>query len=173
MQVDRSPCDLVLMDLYMPGNFDGTGLDVVKQFKTRYPDVALIVLTMETEAAALQRVIALGVDGLVSKRDRIDLIHVAVVTALARECYVGPAVRTLIADTTVAQRLDLVRSALSRRELEGFAVSEIAARLGRSVKTISAQKCTAMRKLSLRSDAELFRFAAEHGVISEWRNQSR
>ena len=84
MQVDRSPCDLVLMDLYMPGNFDGTGLDVVKQFKTRYPDVALIVLTMETEAAALQRVIALGVDGLVSKRDRIDLIHVAVVTALAR-----------------------------------------------------------------------------------------
>ncbi|CAB3801861.1 response regulator transcription factor [Paraburkholderia fynbosensis] len=180
LQVDRGPCDLVLMDLYMPGNIDGSGLDVVKQFKTRYPDVALIVLTMETEAAALQSVIALGVDGLVSKRDRIDLIHVAVVTALARECYVGPAVRTLIAEATVTQRLDLVRSALSRRELEvfvqyasGFAVSEIAARLGRSVKTISAQKCTAMRKLSLRSDAELFRFAAEHGVISAWRGQSR
>jgi DNA-binding NarL/FixJ family response regulator len=180
MQIDRGPCDLVLMDLYMPGGFDGTGLDVVRQFKMRYPDVALIVITMETEAAALQKVISLGVDGLVSKRDRVDLIHVAVVTALARECYVGPAVRTLIADATVAERLDLVRSTLSRRELEvftqyasGFAVSEIAARMGRSVKTISAQKCTAMRKLSLRSDAELFRFAAEHGVIAERRVQSR
>jgi DNA-binding NarL/FixJ family response regulator len=179
MQVDRVPCDLVLMDLYMPGGVDGSGLEVVSQFKTRYPHVALIVLTMETEAAVLQSVLALGVDGLVSKRDRIDLIHVAVVTALARECYVGPAVRTLIAEATQAQRLDLVRSALSRRELEvftqyasGFAVSEIAARLGRSVKTISAQKCTAMRKLSLRSDAELFRFAAEHGVIPERRVQS-
>jgi DNA-binding NarL/FixJ family response regulator len=175
-QIDRGPCDLVLMDLYMPGGFDGSGLDVVRQFKARYPDVALIVLTMETEAAALQKVISLGVEGLVSKRDRVDLIHVAVVTALARECYVGPAVRTLIADATVAERLDLIRSTLSRRELEvftqyasGFAVSEIAARLGRSVKTISAQKCTAMRKLSLRSDAELFRFAAEHGVIAERR----
>ena len=180
MEVDRGPCDLVLMDLYMPGGFDGCGLDVVKQFKTRYPHVALVVLTMETEATALQQVISLGVNGLVSKRDRIDLIHVAVVTALARECYVGPAVRTLIADAKLTQRLDFVRSTLSRRELEvfaqyasGFAVSEIAARLGRSVKTISAQKCTAMRKLSLQTDAELFRFAAEHGVIAEGRAQSR
>jgi DNA-binding NarL/FixJ family response regulator len=180
MQVDRGPCDLVLMDLYMPGGFDGSGPDVVKQFKTRYPHVALIVLTMETEAAALQKVISFGADGLVSKRDRVDLIHVAIVTALARECYVGPAVRTLIADATVAQRLEVVRSTLSRRELEvftqyasGFAVSEIAERLGRSVKTISAQKCTAMRKLSLRSDAELFRFAVEHGVVSSRRPQSR
>jgi len=179
-QVDRSPCDLVLMDLNMPGGFEGCGLDVVKEFKARYPHVALIVLTMETEVTALQQVISLGVDGLVSKRDRIDLIHVAVVMALARECYVGPAVRTLIADATLAQRLDFIRGTLSRRELEvftqyasGFAVSEIATRLGRSVKTVSAQKCTAMRKLSLQTDAELFRFAAQHGVITEGCSQSR
>ncbi|PQV45935.1 response regulator transcription factor [Paraburkholderia sp. BL21I4N1] len=180
MEVERNPCDLVLMDLYMPGGFDGNGLEVVRQFKLRYPGVRLVVLTMETEANALQKVISLGVDGLVSKRDRIDLIHVAVVTALARECYVGPAVRALIADATVTQRLDFVRTMLSRRELEvftqyasGLGVTEIAARLGRSVKTISAQKCTAMRKLALQSDAELFRFAVEHGVVAEERAQSR
>ena len=180
MEVDRSPCDLVVMDLYMPGGFDGDGIEVVRQFKVRYPDVPLVVLTMETEVAALQKVISLGVDGLISKRDRIDLIHVAVVTALARECYVGPAVRSLIADATMVRRLDFVRSVLSRRELEvftqyasGFGVTEIAMRLGRSVKTISAQKCTAMRKLSLHSDAELFRFAVEHGVIAEERAQNR
>lgn len=179
-EADRIPCDLVLMDLYMPGGFYGDGLEAVRQFKARYPDVALVVLTMETEAAALRKVIALGVDGLISKRDRIDLIHVAAVTALARECYIGPAVRSLIADATVAQRLDFVRQMLSRRELEvltqyacGLGVTEIASRFGRSVKTISAQKCTAMRKLGLHSDAELFRFAVEHGVISEDRLQNR
>ncbi|CAE6690936.1 response regulator transcription factor [Paraburkholderia haematera] len=179
-EVERIPCDLVLMDLYMPGGFYGDGLEAIRQFKVRYPDVALVILTMETEAAALKKVIALGVNGLISKRDRIDLIHVAVVTALARECYLGPAVRAMIADATVAQRLDFVRQMLSRRELEvftyyasGLGVTEIAARLGRSVKTISAQKCTAMRKLALRSDAEIFRFAVEHGVISEDRLQNR
>lgn len=174
MEVDRSPCDLVLMDLYMPGSVGGNGLETVRQFKLRYPDVRLVVLTMETEAAVLQKVISLGVDGLVSKRDRIELIHVAVVTALARECYVGPTVRSLIAKATVTQQLDFVRKMLSRRELEvftqyasGFGVTEIAARLRRSVKTISAQKCNAMRKLALHGDAELFRFAVEHGVIPE------
>jgi DNA-binding NarL/FixJ family response regulator len=179
-EVDRGSCDLVLMDLYMPGGSDGSGLEVVRQFKTRYPDIALVVLTMETEAAELQKVISLGVEGLVSKRDRIDLIHVAVITALARECYVGPAVRALIADASATQRLDYVRKILSRRELEvftqyasGYGVTEIAARLERSVKTISAQKCTAMRKLALHSDAELFRFAVEYGVIPEERVPKR
>lgn len=179
-EVDRGSCDLVLMDLYMSGGSDGSGLEVVRQFKTRYPDIALVVLTMETEAAELQKVISLGVEGLVSKRDRIDLIHVAVITALARECYVGPAVRALIADASATQRLDYVRKILSRRELEvftqyasGYGVTAIAARLERSVKTISAQKCTAMRKLALHSDAELFRFAVEYGVIPEERVPKR
>ncbi|MFP3433362.1 response regulator transcription factor [Paraburkholderia sp. SIMBA_061] len=179
-EVDRTGCDLVLMDLYMPGGADGSGVEAVRQFRRRYPDVALIVLTMETEAAALQSVISLGVDALISKRDRIDLIHVAIVTALAGECYLGPAVRTLITKAAAMQRLDFVRSVLSRRELEvftqyasGLGVTEIAGRLGRSVKTISAQKCTAMRKLSLNSDAEVFRFAVEHGVVSETHTEGR
>jgi two-component system, NarL family, captular synthesis response regulator RcsB len=179
-EVDRGSCDMVLMDLYMPGGSDGGGLEIVRQFKARYPDIALVVLTMETEAVQLQKVLSLGVEGLVSKRDRIELIHVAVITALARECYVGPGVRALIADATATQRLDYVRKILSRRELEvftqyasGFGVTEIAARLERSVKTISAQKCTAMRKLALRSDAELFRFAVEYGVVPEERKPKR
>ncbi|CAB3750693.1 response regulator transcription factor [Paraburkholderia solisilvae] len=172
-EAGRVSCDLVVMDLYMPGGSNGDGLDMVRQFRTRFPEVVLVVLTMETEAEALQKVIALGVGAVVSKRDRIDLIHVAIITALAHECYLGPAIRTLLADATIARRLDYVRQMLSRRELEvlthyasGLGVTEIAARLGRSVKTISAQKCTAMRKLSLHSDADLFRFAVEHGVVS-------
>ncbi|APR34531.1 response regulator transcription factor [Paraburkholderia sp. SOS3] len=172
-EAGRVSCDLVVMDLYMPGGLYGDGLDMVREFRARFPEVVLVVLTMETDADALQKVIALGVGAIVSKRDRIDLIHVAIITALAHECYLGPAIRVLLADATIARRLDYVRQVLSRREIEvltlyasGLGVTEIAAKLGRSVKTISAQKCTAMRKLSLHSDADLFRFAVEHGVIA-------
>jgi len=178
-QVERGPCDLVLMDLYMPGGFDGGGFHAVRRFKERYPNVALVILTMETEAAILRKLMSLGVDGLLSKRDRIDLIRVAVVTALAHECYVGPAVRASLADVAMSQQLDVVRATLSRRELDvftqyasGLGVTEIAARLGRSVKTISAQKRMAMRKLALNSDAELFRFAFEHDVVPEWHGRA-
>ena len=62
---------------------------------------------------------------------------------------------------------------LSRREIEvivhyasGLSVTEIAVRLGRSVKTISAQKCSAMKKLSLANDVELYRFAVDSGIVS-------
>jgi DNA-binding NarL/FixJ family response regulator len=157
----------------MPGGTFGDGLDMVREFRALFPEVVLVVLTMETEAEALQKIIALGVGAIVSKRDRIDLIHVAIITALAHECYLGPAIRALLADATIARRLDYVRQMLTRRELEvlthyasGLGVTEIASRLGRSVKTISAQKCAAMRKLSLHTDADLFRFAVEHGVVS-------
>jgi two-component system, NarL family, captular synthesis response regulator RcsB len=175
-EAERAQCELVVMDLYMPGGAHGDGVEMVRQFRERHPDVVMVILTMETAAEQLQKVIALGVGAVVSKRDRIDLIHVAIITALARECYVGPAIRALLADATLTRRVDYVRQVLSKRELEvlthyasGLGVTEIALRLGRSVKTISAQKCTAMRKLSLQSDADLFRFAVEHGVVSSER----
>jgi len=86
-------------------------------------------------------------------------------------------VRTLLAEMSVSEQFEIVRSVLSRRELEvftqyasGLGVTQIAERLGRSVKTISAQKCMAMRKLALNSDAELFRFALEHGVVTDGRS---
>jgi DNA-binding NarL/FixJ family response regulator len=52
-------------------------------------------------------------------------------------------------------------------------VTDIAERVGRSVKTVSAQKCNAMRKLGLRSDSELFKFAAEHGALLNDPQQDR
>lgn len=173
-EAEREPCDLVVMDVHMPGGAYGDGLETVARFKARFPEVALVLLTMESEADALQRAVSLGANAMVSKRDRIDLINVAIVTALARECYLGPAVRAHLADASRARGLDEVRQLLSRRELEvftqyaaGLGVTEIATRLGRSVKTISAQKCTAMKKLALHSDVELFRFAVDHGVVTD------
>jgi two-component system, NarL family, captular synthesis response regulator RcsB len=173
-EAERARCDLVVMDLHMPGGAHGDGLEAVERFKARFPAVALVLLTMEADADALQRAVSLGANAVVSKRDRIDLINVAIVTVLAQECYLGPTVRAHLADASRARGLEQIRQTLSRREMEvltqyaaGLGVTEIAARLGRSVKTISVQKCTAMKKLALHSDVELFRFAVDHGVVTD------
>jgi two-component system capsular synthesis response regulator RcsB len=83
-------------------------------------------------------------------------------------------VRAVLAEATVARRLEFVRALLSPRELEvlkqyasGIGVTEIANLLGRSVKTNSAQKCKAMRKLALHSDTDLFKFAVDHGLLAD------
>jgi two-component system, NarL family, captular synthesis response regulator RcsB len=167
----RRPFDLVLMDLYMgrPGDLDGP--EAIRTFREVFPQKAIVVLTMECEASVLRKAIDLKVSAVLSKRDRIDLIPVAIASAMAHEHYVGPVVRDLLEEAGLAERREAVRRILTRRELEvlthyaaGHGVTEIARMLGRSVKTISAQKCAAMKKLTLTNDIELYRFAVECGV---------
>ncbi|RQG99859.1 response regulator transcription factor [Paraburkholderia dinghuensis] len=167
----RQDFDLVVMDLHMPGQGGEEGYDVLRRFRQRFAQKAVVLLTMETNAAALREALELDVDAVLSKRDRIDLIPVAIASAIAHEHYVGPVVRDLLLQASRAQRREKVHQILSRRELEvfthyasGLGVTEIAGLLGRSVKTISAQKCAAMKKLSLDNDVELYRFAEECGV---------
>jgi two-component system, NarL family, captular synthesis response regulator RcsB len=170
----RQDFDLVLVDLHMPGQEGDEGHDGLRRFRQRFAQKAVVVLTMETNAAALREAVELDVDAVLSKRDRIDLIPVAIASAIAHEHYVGPVVRDLLVQASRAQRREQVHQILSRRELEvfthyvsGLGVTEIASLLGRSVKTISAQKCAAMKKLSLGNDVELYRFAVECGVAED------
>ena len=62
---------------------------------------------------------------------------------------------------------------LSKRELEvvrlfvaGMTIKEISEQLMRSIKTISTQKNTAMRKLGLERDSELFQYAQSNGLMN-------
>jgi DNA-binding NarL/FixJ family response regulator len=167
----QHPFDLVLLDLYMslPGELDGP--EAIRAFRARYPHKAVVVLTMECDASVLRKAIDLEVSAVLSKRDRLDLIPVAIVSAMARESYIGPVVRDLLAEAVRKERREEVHRILTRREFEvmthyatGLGVTEIASLLGRSVKTISAQKCAAMKKLALSNDIELYRFAVECGV---------
>jgi two-component system, NarL family, captular synthesis response regulator RcsB len=171
---DRVQCDIAVTDLHMPGDFEGDPLGMLRKFRECHPEVPLVVLTMEMSPEVLEGLISLGIDAVMSKRERIDLIPVAIVTALAHDHYVGPTVRTMIAEAKAVERFEFVRELLSPREMSvlrsyasGVGVTEIARRIGRSVKTVSAQKCKAMRKLALNSDSELFKFAAEHGLLPE------
>ncbi|SAL22204.1 response regulator transcription factor [Caballeronia telluris] len=165
-------CDVVIMDFFMPGGKYGDGLALIKHLTSRHPQAAKVVLSMMTDADLIGQALEAGANAVVSKQDRLELIYVAIVTILAQEDYLGPSVRALLADANVANRVDLIRKKLTRRELDVIAryakggnVTEIARELGRSVKTISAQKCAAMRKLDLSTDAELYRFAFDSGLV--------
>jgi two-component system capsular synthesis response regulator RcsB len=60
---------------------------------------------------------------------------------------------------------------LTKREFEvvrlfasGLSINEIASQLHRTKQTISSQKASAMRKLGITRDADLFRYAFESGL---------
>ena len=174
--LENQECDVVIMDFYMPGGEHGDGIDLIKYIVEYHPKAAIVVLSMTTDADLIARALDAGANAVVSKQDRLELVYVAIVTVLAHEDYLGPSVRALLADASSANRVDLIRQKLTRRELDVIAryarggnVTEIARELGRSVKTISAQKCAAMRKLDLSTDAELYRFAFDSGLVQAQR----
>lgn len=140
--LEKQECDVVIMDFYMPGGVHGDGIDLIKYIVEHHPKAAIVVLSMTTDADLIARALHAGANAVVSKQDRLELIYVAIVTVLANEDYLGPSVRALLADATSANRVDLIRQKLTRRELDVIAryarggnVTEIARKLGRSVKT--------------------------------------
>lgn len=50
--------------------------------------------------------------------------------------------------------------------MHGESVAQIAQKLNRSIKTVSTQKCSAVKKLGLQSDQELIAFCVENAIFS-------
>lgn len=119
--LETQECDVVIMDFYMPGGEHGDGIDLIKYIVEHHPKAAIVVLSMTTDADLIARALDAGANAVVSKQDRLELIYVAIVTVLAHEDYLGPSVRILLADANSANRVDLIRQKLTRRELDVIA----------------------------------------------------
>lgn len=168
----RTRCDVAIVDFYMPGGRFGEGVEMIRHLAQRYPAVHLVVLSRNGDAALVKQALEAGAHAFLSKEDRLDLIYLAIVSVLANETYLGPTIRRMLTLADTEKQARFIRQRLTNRELDvieryarGANITEIARDLERSVKTISAQKCSAMRKLDLASDAALFRFIADSGLI--------
>jgi two-component system, NarL family, captular synthesis response regulator RcsB len=175
-QLDESlahgECDIALIDFHMPGGRAGDGIELIQHLSASYPGIRIIVLSRDDNASLVKQALEAGAHAFLSKEDRLDLIYLAIVSVVANETYLGPAIRRSLAVANAEGHARFIRQRLTSRELEvieryarGANVTEIARDLGRSVKTISAQKCAAMRKLDLSSDADLYRFLTDSDFL--------
>jgi two-component system capsular synthesis response regulator RcsB len=165
-------CDVLVTDLAMPGGQFGDGLPLIGYLRRNFPALPIVVLTMLENAALLKRLIDLGVTSIVNKADDLSHIGLAVQHVSRSLDYTSPSVRAALdqlrLNSTGRGGEEVV---LSRRELEvvrlfvsGLTIKEISEQLSRSIKTISTQKNSAMRKLGLDRDSELFHYAQSSGL---------
>ena len=89
--LENQECDVIIMDFYMPGGEYGDGIDLIKYTVEHHPESAIVVLSMTRDADLIARALDAGANAVVSKQDRLELIYVAIVTVLAHEDYLGPA----------------------------------------------------------------------------------
>jgi two-component system, NarL family, invasion response regulator UvrY len=166
----RSPMDVVVLDISMPG--PGV-FEMLRRIKEEHPRVRIVVLTMHSEDQYAVRVLRAGASACLSKERSPELLVDAIRKADAGGIYITPSL-----GDALAARLRLPVAAptyapLSDRELEvlvrlarGDSTKAIASDLSLSRKTVSTYHSRIRRKLGLQTDADLIRYALEQHLTT-------
>ncbi len=162
--------DVAVIDISMPGL---DGLEVISQLRNNMPAMPIIMLTMHEEEQYVVRAIEAGAMGYVTKRSAPEHIVKAIHQVMGGSRY-------LTAEASEALALRIARGAgsrssldsLSNRELQvlrrlamGHTNQEIASAYGISIKTVDTYRLRLLKKLNLRNNAELSRFAMQNRLI--------
>ena len=164
----------------MPGDDTyGDGMRLVKYLVRHYPKVQVLVLTMVSNPMIISALYDAGVAAVVLKRDNLAEIVTALRTLQSGRRYYPPG---FLRDGAVDARSKFIGERinnLSPKEFEvlrhfirGESMMQVAETLKRSVKTVSGQKISAMRKLDVQTDQELVAFCVER-TVSVARSVSR
>jgi two-component system, NarL family, captular synthesis response regulator RcsB len=169
-QLDTTSCDVVVCDLCMPGlNGEYSSLALLRRLARAHGAPAIVVLTMVSTPRILAGLLHHGLDVIVDKRDvALDLLA-ALAAARTRAPFLSHRASEVLARD--GEACAPCAGAPSAREWEvfqlyarGMSVGQIADRLQRSGKTISAQKRSTMRKLGLANERDLIDFATQVGL---------
>ncbi len=167
--VRREDWDIVVLDISMPGR---SGLDALKEMKRDRPNLPVLMLSIHPENQFATRALKAGASGYLVKESAPEELVKAINKAVSGGKYVSASLaEKLAADLAYAGR-PLPHQQLSDREYEvlillasGKTNSEIAERLSLSTKTISTYRARILDKTGFTSNADMVRYALDHGLI--------
>ncbi len=165
----RSPCDVVLLDIAMPGR---DGLETLKLRKKEKPGLPVLVLSIYPEEQYAVRALKDGASGYLTKESAPDELITAVRRVSAGRNYVSASLADRLADE-LGDGAKSPHERLSDREFQvlcmigaGRTVSEIGAELSLSVKTISTHRSHILAKMNLKNNAEIIRYVLANGLTA-------
>jgi DNA-binding NarL/FixJ family response regulator len=153
---------IAIVDITLAG---GSGIELIKNIKASYPDVATIVLSMHDESLYAERALRAGARGYIMKREATKKVLQAVQAVLNGKLFVSEKVSAMIAEKFAEGRTARTESPveqLSDRELEvfqllgrGYNTRQIADHLNVGFKTVQAYCARIKEKLNLANINEL------------------
>ena len=164
-----APCDVLLLDLNLPG---GSGLEVLASVRETHADIRVLIVSMYPEDQYAVRCLRAGAQGYANKAaDPLELIT-AVRTLMLGRKYLTAEVAQMLAESVSQPTLEAPHAALSERELQtllkiatGNRLSDIAEELMLSPKTVSVYRSRVLEKLKLTNNAELTIYAIRNNLV--------
>ncbi len=163
--------DLLILDISMP---KGNALDFLKETKTLYPRLPILVLSVHPEDQYALRALKSGASGYLSKECAPEQLVTAIRQILGGQHYFTSKVRELLANAVKNNGGDSrCHSDLSDREFQvlirigkGISLTDIAKDLSLSVKTIGTYRERILNKMHLNNNAEIIQYLVENNLIS-------
>jgi DNA-binding NarL/FixJ family response regulator len=159
-QAAQCKIDLVLMDINMRGT---SGIEATAQFKARYPDIAVLILSMHDKLEYVSQAMQSGARGYVLKDAPGKDIVLAIDTVMAGGIYYSAALAKQLARPLVQDNQLTVREQEVLQQLaKGESNKQIAKALDLSVRTVETHRLNIKRKLGIEGQAELIKYAVQH-----------
>ena len=163
LQHHSDEVDLILLDYFLP---DGTGMDVLKVAKQRFPRIKVLLVSGEDNNPELDAMIHEGLNGFVSKDVTPQGLATVITSVFAGKDYFGHDSEELSSEG--AQKSE----SLTQRELDiirlcalGKTSKEIADELFISARTVESHKNKIFNKLGCDSTTEMVNYAFLNGLV--------
>ena len=166
--------DVVLMDIAMPHR---DGLDVLRQLRSEFPRLPVLMLSTYPDKQYAVRSLKLGAAGYLNKSADSQALSGAIRKVAAGGLFITPAVAEQVASSIGAGRTQgaaaeaPLHEQLSHREYQVFrliatgrSVGEIAEQLALSSNTVSTYRARILDKTGARNDVELALYAVRHDL---------
>jgi len=167
--VRTGECDVILLDLSMPGK---NGIDTLRQLKRTRPELPVLILSAYSEQQYAVTMLRAGASGYINKESASDQLVSAIRAVVGGGKYVSPSVAQVLASDLSGDSDKPPHATLSKREFQifyklagGATVSKIAQELFLSVKTVSTYRSRILEKMQMTSNADLTHYAVRNNLI--------
>lgn len=164
--------DVIVSDLSMPG---ADGIDTILALRRVAPNARVIVLTMYSDAHHAARALCAGADGFVGKDSPSQVLIGAIRHVALGQRYIPAEISAEVEAVLAANDEDTpapLAASLTKRELDilrylstGSSSREIAGYMEISIKTVDTHRRHVLKKLVLRNNVDLARYAIRQGLI--------
>jgi len=172
----NNKADVLILDINMP-KLDGIG--VLKTFKNRNVDQKTIILSGLSDPKIVQEMITLGAKGFIEKSSASDHIIQAIKAVHRGEKYYSDDIKDSLFDLYIndTKTDEAIKSSssvepLTEREIEvlklitqELSTSEIADKLGLTVKTIETHRRNLYKKIKVKNVVGLAIYAVKNNIV--------
>ncbi len=169
LEIREKKPDLVIADISLSGT---TGIDLIKNIKTEFEDLPVLVVSMHEESLYAERALRAGAMGYVMKQEPAKTVKIAIRKVLGGDIHLSDKMSaTMLAKFMLGGRTNQPVSpieTLSDRELEVFrmlgegkATRQIAEELDLTITTINSFRNRIKEKLNLKNSTELILHAVQ------------